>query len=65
MKCHKCGVDMKPGKALMQTFRGIGDFHDDDEVMTISPGGPGKMVDCLKCPECGRSAGIAAMRARG
>ena len=41
MKCRKCDVDMRPGKSLSQTFTGMGDFRDEDDVVTLSPGGPG------------------------
>ncbi len=53
--CQKCGGEMKPGKALAQTVTGIPDLG---EVVTLSPGGPGKLIDCLKCAECGHSVGI-------
>ena len=55
MKCVKCQTEMKPGKALAQTFTGVGDFHDGDDVSTLSPGGPGRMISCWKCPGCGHS----------
>lgn len=54
IKCKKCNIEMKPGVAMQQTYRGIPDFIGG-EVMTVSPGGPGKLVTCLKCPECGYS----------
>ena len=38
----------------MNTLTGMGDFGDDD-VSTLSYGGPGKLVNCLKCPACGHS----------
>lgn len=25
------------------------------EVVTLSPGGPGQMIDCIKCSACGHS----------
>jgi len=53
--CRKCGAEMQPGKAVMQTFTGIGDFRDRDEPVTLSRGGPGKLIDCWKCPACGWS----------
>ena len=55
MICRSCKLTMYPGKALAQTLTGSGDFHDDDDVVTLSPGGPGKLIDCWKCPQCGRS----------
>ena len=52
--CKKCGADMKPGVAIGQTFTGMADFIGG-ECCTVSPGGPGKLVECSKCPECGWS----------
>jgi hypothetical protein len=56
MICRKCNVEMQPGVALGQTFvGGMPDFPGEAHSTTFSPGGPGKMIDCLKCPKCGRS----------
>ena len=52
--CRRCGGEMKPGVALAQTLTG-GSPDLGGDVMTFSPGGPGKLVDCLKCAECGHS----------
>jgi len=53
--CRKCGGEMKPGKALAQTFiEGEPDFRGSD-VVTVSAGGPGKQIDVMKCSECGWS----------
>lgn len=46
---------MKPSQYIQQTFRGIGDFYDDDQVVTVSPGGGGRIAECMKCEECGWS----------
>lgn len=54
MKCRRCGGKMKPSKAIEQTWRGSADFPGM-EVVTMSPGGPGRLVDCLKCECCGHS----------
>lgn len=54
-KCRRCATPMRPGIVMTQTMTGIGDFHDLDEVVTISPGGPGELVACCKCPACGWS----------
>lgn len=54
MQCQKCQIDMVPGVALMSTVTGMADFSDG-EVVTMHPGGPGLLVDCLKCPSCGHS----------
>lgn len=53
--CRQCGGAMLPGIALAQTVTGSPDFVGDDAVVTLSPGGPGRMVDCLKCENCGWS----------
>jgi hypothetical protein len=45
---------MLPGVAMAQTYGGIPDFHGH-EVVTMSPSGPGVLVDCLKCNVCGHS----------
>ncbi len=55
MKCKKCDIEMLKGVAIEQTYTGMPDFPSDNYVCTLSPGGSGKMVMCLKCPECGYS----------
>ena len=52
--CRKCGGFMLPGKAILQTYTGIADFLGG-ETVTMSPGGGGELVDCLKCSSCGHS----------
>lgn len=52
--CPKCGGAMKPGQALQSTFTGSADLPGG-EAVTMSPGGPGKLVGCLKCTACGHS----------
>lgn len=52
--CRKCGGQMRDGIAIEQTFGGIADFPGK-EVVTLSPAGPGKLVKCLKCNQCGWS----------
>lgn len=52
--CPHCYGSMRPGKATMQTFRGFADFPGG-EAVTMSPGGPGGLIDCLKCEKCGHS----------
>lgn len=55
-KCRKCGAGMNPGKALAQTYvGGMPDFPGETHSSTFSAGGPGEMVDCLKCLKCGWS----------
>lgn len=46
---------MKPGIALENTLTGMPDFIGSDEVITLHYGGPGKIIECLKCPNCGFS----------
>lgn len=54
--CRKCDLPMTAGRALAQTFvAGMPDFPGDTHASTFSAGGPGKMIDCWKCPKCGRS----------
>lgn len=52
--CKKCGALMRYGLAIEQTYTGTPDFAGG-EIVTLSPGGPGKLIDCLKCPQCGWS----------
>jgi hypothetical protein len=54
--CRRCGGQMQPGVAIEQTWTGTPDFPGH-EVVTMSPGGPGKLVACRKCPGCGHSVG--------
>lgn len=53
--CKKCGGAMAQSKAIGQTFTGTPDFAGDGHVCTMSPGGTGKLIDCMKCAECGWS----------
>lgn len=56
MKCRLCDTQMSEGKAIQQTFTaGMPDFPGDNTVSTFSAGGPGLLVDCLKCSSCGHS----------
>jgi hypothetical protein len=50
-----CGGVMLPSKAIAQTYGGMPDFPGDAKPVTVSAGGPGKLVDCLKCVKCGHS----------
>lgn len=52
--CRKCGGSMHEGLAIEQTFSGVADFPGK-EVVTLSPGGPGRLIKCLKCEQCGWS----------
>ncbi len=56
MRCPKCNVPLVKGQAIQQTYSaGTPDFPGETRGMTMSPGGPGKLIDCLKCPDCGWS----------
>lgn len=54
-KCRKCNGNMRPGTYLAQTMTGIPDFPGDRHAVTVSPGGPGWLAECLKCDVCGHS----------
>lgn len=54
--CKKCNGRMKVSKAIQETVVvGAPDFCDDVGGQTMSAGGPGKLIDCLKCQDCGWS----------
>lgn len=63
--CKKCRTELTPGKAIEQTgVVGMPDFPSDkyiseDRIVTMYAGGPGKLIDCLKCPSCGWSMTIS------
>lgn len=54
-RCTKCGGTMAPGVAMGQTVTGELDFPGDRRPVTLSPGGPGVLIDCIKSSACGRS----------
>lgn len=51
--CPKCGGRMKPGIALTSTYAGEED--DIGGCITLYHGGPGKLIDVIKCEQCGCS----------
>lgn len=54
--CRKCGGEMRAGHAMGQTYSGgAPDFPGDTHGMTMSPAGPGVLVPCMKCANCGWS----------
>ena len=53
--CRKCGGAMLPGKAMGQTMTPGAPDDLGGEGQTMSVGGPGVMIDCLKCDACGWS----------
>jgi len=52
---------MRMGKALEQTMTGIPDFCGDKYAVTVSPGGNGRLVECMKCVECGWSVTLPGL----
>lgn len=54
--CERCGGEMAPGQAIEQTYTsGAPDFPGDSEGVTMSAGGSGKIIECMKCKRCGHS----------
>jgi hypothetical protein len=53
--CKICNTKLTKGVAIINTLTGIPDFPGDANAVTVSPGGPGSLVDVLKCPKCGWS----------
>lgn len=61
-KCKKCGGAMKASKAIQNTVVASPDFPGDtgkERGCTLNYGGPGKLIDCLKCEKCGWSVTTA------
>ena len=52
--CRHCQSPMRDGIALESTLVGEPDFTSG-EVVTLSEGGPGRLVAVMKCTECGWS----------
>jgi hypothetical protein len=50
---------MAPGVAMMQTYSGGALDFPGGEVVTMSHGGPGRLVSCWKCVVCGWSVSAA------
>lgn len=61
LKCSRprCNGKMSQGVAMQQTYSGSPDFHGG-EVVTMSPGGPGRLIGCWKCAACGWSVADGA-----
>lgn len=54
--CRKCGGEMVNSKAIAQTYvGGSPDLPSDKHSTTFSAGGPGKVIECMKCSACGWS----------
>jgi hypothetical protein len=52
--CPRCDVPYAPGEAIEQTWIGHQEWPGDT-IYTMTPGGPGRLIPCLKCPKCGHS----------
>lgn len=57
--CPRCKGTMKPGIATGQTYTGSPDMGD---CITVNYGGPGYLVECLKCGSCGFSVTVGEAR---
>lgn len=58
LRCAKCGGPMRQGIAIQSTLRGVRDFPSSSTVVTLSEGGPGTVIACLKCRGCGYSVSL-------
>ena len=53
--CKHCKIPMQPdGIALIPNLSGTPDF-DDGCVVTVSPDGTARQIECIKCHKCGYS----------
>jgi len=61
MKCKRClEIELQEGLVLVEIFRpGADDFFNQgpDSLLgrTMVPSGQSRLVQCLKCPNCGYS----------
>ena len=56
MNCKKCNGEMIDSTALVQGYSGLPEFPGDAVAVTMSQDHTEtKLVDCLKCRECGWS----------
>lgn len=60
LNCRYCKIPMRPGKAMAETFVSRGEpvtTADANRLRgrTIHAGGPGKLIEVMKCPFCGYS----------
>jgi hypothetical protein len=64
MNCKRCAGEMREGVAIAPTWvLGLPDFPGDPPFspgQTVTFGGPGKLIACLKCKECGYSTSKGA-----
>ena len=56
LRCSRsrCEGEMVQGLAMHQTYSGVPDFPGG-AVVTMSHGGPGRLIGCWKCAACGWS----------
>lgn len=59
----RCGGQMKPSSAIESTYTGKPEWPGDT-IYTMSPGGPGRLIACLKCEKCGHSISDAQHRGK-
>lgn len=54
-KCRKCNGNTKESKALVNTQKSVDDFGNDKDMphTTIIQTSNAKLIDCLKCVDCG------------
>lgn len=51
-----CSGMLRPGIAMGQTLTGGAlDFASDPGPVTLSTGGPERLIEVMKCPACGHS----------
>lgn len=58
-RCRRCNGLMKGGVAMQETLTGTPDFPGG-AISTVSPGGPGRLIPCVKCVRCGYSLSIGS-----
>jgi len=61
LTCRRCNGLMAEGVAIQETLTGVPDFPGG-AVATVSPGGPGRLVPCMKCQKCGHSLSVGGQR---
>lgn len=53
--CKKCKIPLKIGIAMQSTIVCDRDNFEVLNIATCWEGGPGKIIKCLKCEQCGYS----------
>lgn len=62
--CLRCDGTLAEGVAIQETLTGVPDFPGG-AVATVSPGGPGRLVPCMKCVKCGYSLSVGSNTKEG